>query len=297
MSKTTFLSCGVKLAGLLYTPTNIPKGGAPAIVMAHGFSALKEMGLPYVATQFQLAGFVVLLFDYRCQGESEGEPRGKVHWQEQVEDYKNAISYACTMEGVNSNKIGIFGTSYSGAHVIQVGAYDSRVKVVVSQVPGVDLYELFRRFLTPDGFQGLFAVFAADRKTRFTEKKESGRLPVVSTTGPAVLPDIASYNFFTEARKTSPGWCETTTIESVEIGAEYNVASIIHRVSPRPLLMIVAGNDNVTVTDLELEAFSKSREPKKLVLLPGASHFDVYSGEMQKRATEEAVAWFKTHLF
>jgi len=190
-----------------------------------------------------------------------------------------------------------FGTSYSGAHVIQVGAYDSRVKVVVSQVPGVDLYELFRRFLTPDGFQGLFAVFAADRKTRFTEKKESGRLPVVSTTGPAVLPDIGSYNFFTEARKTSPGWCETTTIESVEIGAEYNVASIIHRVSPRPLLMIVAGNDTVTVTDLELEAFSKAREPKKLVLLPGASHFDVYSGEMQKRATEEAVAWFKTHLF
>jgi len=60
--------------------------------------------------------------------------------------------------------------------------------------------------------------------------------------------------------------------------------------------MILVANDTVTLTDLQLDAFSKAKEPKKLVLFPNAQHFEVYSGELQKRATDEAVAWFMTHL-
>jgi len=295
MSKTTFNSVGVKLSALLYIPTPAPTGGCGAIVMAHGFSALKEMALPYVASRFQAAGFVVLLFDYRCQGESEGEPRGKINWQEQVEDFKNAITFVSSLPEVNKNKIGIFGTSYSGAHVIQVGAYDSRVKVIVSQVPSVDLYETFKRFNTPEGFQQLFGLFVMDREQRYKTGK-SGMLPVVSTDGKSVLPDMGSYNFFMQASKTATNWVNQVTIESVEIGAEYDVSAIIHRVSPKPLLMILAGNDTVTLTDLQVDAFSKAKEPKKLVLFPNATHFEVYSGELQKRATDEAVAWFMAHL-
>jgi len=295
MSKITFLSVGIKLSALLYVPTPVPNGGCGAIVMAHGFSATKEMAFPYVASRLQAAGFVVLLFDYRCQGDSEGEPRGKVNWIEQVEDFKNAITFVSSLPEVNKNKIGVFGSSYSGAHVIQVGAYDSRVKVVVSQVPAIDLYETFRRFNTPEGFQQLFGLFVMDREQRYKTGK-SGMLPVVSTDGKSVLPDINSYNFFMQLAKTAPNWVNLTTIESVEIAAEYNVSAIIHRVSPKPLLMILVANDLVTLTDIQVDAFSKAKEPKKLVLFPDATHFDVYSGELQKRATDEAVAWFTSHL-
>jgi len=295
MSKVNFNSVGIKLAGLLYMPSNIPTGGAGAVVMAHGFSATKEMYLPPIATQLQAAGYVVLIFDYRCQGESDGEPRGKINWQEQVEDYKNAISYVSSLQEVNANKIGIFGSSYSGAHVIQVGAYDIRVKAVVSQVPGLDLYEIFRRFNTPESFQQLFMLFAMDRKKRY-ETGKGDVFPVISTDGKSVLPDLNSYKFFTEASKLSPGWVNFTTIESLEAAAEYNVTSIIHRVSPRPLLMLISANDSVVGTDIQVDAFEKAREPKKLVMLQNTNHFDFYFGETQKRVTEEMIAWFKTYL-
>src|SRR3712207_4707498 len=130
----TFPSKGLNCAGWLYVPDDLEEGGRrPTVVMAHGFSAVKEMYLTHFAEQFMGAGFVVLLFDYRYLGDSEGEPRGQLFPWEQIEDYRNAITFARQQSEVNDDRIGIWGTSYSGAHVLVVGALDRRVKCVVSQ--------------------------------------------------------------------------------------------------------------------------------------------------------------------
>jgi hypothetical protein len=110
--------------------------------MAHGFSAVKEMRLDRFAEAFAEAGLASLVFDYRGLGASDGMPRQDLDPHEQIEDYRNAISYARSLPEVDRDRIGIWGTSYSGGHVLMVAAFDKRVKAVVSQVPLIDGWEV-----------------------------------------------------------------------------------------------------------------------------------------------------------
>lgn len=112
-----------------------PGSKAPVIVMANGFTGVKEQVLPDFATRFVNAGFATLVFDYRYFGDSEGEPRSQNFPLELVEDYRNAITWVSDQPEVDSQRIGIWGTSYGGGLVLYMGTYDIRVKAVVSQVP------------------------------------------------------------------------------------------------------------------------------------------------------------------
>jgi dipeptidyl aminopeptidase/acylaminoacyl peptidase len=104
----SFMSCGLRCAGLLYVPDDSAAGQRlPAIVMAHGFSGVKEAYLPRFAEQFVAAGFVTLIFDYRYLGASEGEPRSQIIWHEQIEDYRNAITWVSEQPHVDPTRIGI----------------------------------------------------------------------------------------------------------------------------------------------------------------------------------------------
>jgi fermentation-respiration switch protein FrsA (DUF1100 family) len=135
----TFASEGLSCAGWLYVPDDLESGEQrPAVVMAHGFSAVKEMYLYNFAEKFVEAGLVVLVFDYRYFGDSEGEPRGRLFPAEQHEDYRNAISWVSRRPEVDPDRIGVWGSSYSGGHVLHLAAFDRRIKAVVSQVPLVD---------------------------------------------------------------------------------------------------------------------------------------------------------------
>lgn len=103
----SFLSEGLTCKGWLYIPSENNGKEKSAIVMAHGFSAVKEMHLANFAERFAEAGFVVLVFDYRYTGESEGEPRQNIIPFEQHQDYKNAISWISTHPVVDDDRIGI----------------------------------------------------------------------------------------------------------------------------------------------------------------------------------------------
>src|SRR5687767_10164707 len=125
---------GVALRGWLY----LPAGGDepyPTVVMAHGLSAVKEMYLDRFAEAFAEAGLASLVFDNRNFGASDGRPRQEIDPWRQVSDYREAITYATTRPELDGDRIGIWGSSYSGGHVLVVGAIDRRVKCVVSQVP------------------------------------------------------------------------------------------------------------------------------------------------------------------
>ena len=89
--KVSFESKGLQCRGWLYVPDGL-KTRAPAVVMAHGLSAVKEQALPEYAEKFAAAGLVTLVFDYRFFGESEGEPRCQLFPLEMVDDYRNAIT-------------------------------------------------------------------------------------------------------------------------------------------------------------------------------------------------------------
>jgi cephalosporin-C deacetylase-like acetyl esterase len=152
----------VTLRGWFYKPKD-SSGRLPCLVMAHGFSALKEMDLDTFAEYFtSKLSLTCLVYDNRGFGASdtkEGQPRQEILPAQQTSDYSDAITYAQTREEVDSNKIGIWGSSYSGGHVLWVGAVDKRVKAVLCQVPCVDGYSNFQRLIRPDFVGGLNEMF------------------------------------------------------------------------------------------------------------------------------------------
>src|ERR1700761_3134952 len=157
---------GVTLRGWFYPAEGTGSPG-PAVVMAHGFSAVKEMYLDRFAEVFAAAGLNVLVFDNRCFGASDGEPRQEIDPWAQVRDYRNAITYASTLPEADAARIGIWGSSYSGGHVLVVGAIDRRVKAVVSQVPLISGHDNLRALVRADFIAGFRAMFDADRLARF----------------------------------------------------------------------------------------------------------------------------------
>ena len=104
---------GVTLRGWYYLPEGA-KDGIPIVVMAHGYSAVKEMYLDSFAEVFCEAGFAVLVYDNRNLGASDGEPRQEIDPWRQINDYRDAITFAGTLPEVDKSRIGVWGSSYSG---------------------------------------------------------------------------------------------------------------------------------------------------------------------------------------
>jgi dipeptidyl aminopeptidase/acylaminoacyl peptidase len=161
---------GVLLRGWLYEP--IREVGEqqpyPAIVMTHGYGAVKELYLDLYAEYFVQSKFVVLLYDHQNFGESSGEPRQEIDPKKQVQGYSSAITYLQSLTNlVDAERIGIWGTSYSGGHVLVVSALDKRVKCVVSQMPSIDgKKNLKRRSKNDEDYQKLLKAFERERKQR-----------------------------------------------------------------------------------------------------------------------------------
>lgn len=285
---------GVTLRGWHHVPDSRERK-LPTIVMAHGFSAVKEMYLDRFAEAFAAAGLASVVFDNRNFGASDGEPRQEIDPWQQVRDYRDAITYAETLEETDPERIGIWGSSYSGGHVLVVGAIDRRVKCVVGQVPLASGHDNARRLIRADHWAGLHEVFAQDRRARMAGQAPA-MIPVVAEgSAPSALPTPDSWTWFTETGRTrAPSWKNEVTLRSVEMFTEYEPGSYAGFISPTPLLMVVALGDVLTVADLALAAYERALEPKRLVTLSGG-HFDAYVKDFDA-ASKPAVEWFTQHL-
>ncbi len=287
---------GVTLRGWFYYPDEA-SGPVPTVVMAHGFSAVKEMYLDSYAEVFSRAGLGVLVFDNRNFGASDGQPRQEIDPWAQVRDYRHAITYVRTLPEVDKERIGIWGSSYSGGHVLVVAAVDRRVKCVVSQVPLVSSYRNILRLVRYDLLPQLLRMLEADREARYAGQPP-GMIAVVSenpVATPCALPTPDSWQWFTETGRTrAPSWRNEVTLRTMDLLLEYEPGAYIYRISPTPLLMVVAAGDVLTPADLALEAYERALEPKKLVLLPGG-HFDAYTRDFEL-AAGAARDWFVQHL-
>lgn len=168
---------GIMLRGWHYPPEGA--GPKPTVVMSHGYSAVKEMYLDRFAEAFAEAGIGALVFDNRNFGASDGKPRQEIDPWQQIRDYRGAITWASDLAEVNAERIGIWGSSYSGAHVLVVGAIDRRVKCVVAQVPLISGHANARRLIRADLIAQVQAACLEDRRARY-QGKPPGMIPVVS---------------------------------------------------------------------------------------------------------------------
>jgi hypothetical protein len=286
---------GVTLRGWFY-PAQGATGSAPTVVMAHGFSAVKEMYLDSFAEVFSAAGLGALVFDNRNFGASGGEPRQEIDPWAQVRDYRHAITYATTLPEVDPARIGIWGSSYSGGHVLVVGAIDRRVKAVVGQVPLISGHDNLRALVRADFIAGFREMFDADRLARF-QGKEPAMVPVVDEDplAPCALPTPDSWSWFSETGlNRAPAWSNEVTLRSVEMFTEYEPVSYMPYISPTPLLLLVAAGDHLVPAELAIAGYEQAREPKKIIIMPGG-HFDAYVKGFEA-ASGPARDWFVQYL-
>ena len=190
-----------------------------------------------------------------------------------MRDYRDAITFAGTLAEVDADRVGVWGSSYSGAHVVVLGATDRRVKCVVAQVPLISGHRNARRLIRSDFIAAVQGQFDADRTARYAGQPRA-MIPVVAQDpmAPCALPTPDSWQWFTETGKSrAPAWRNEVTLHSVEMFTEYEPGVYIEWVSPTPLMMVVAAGDHLTVSDEALAAYQRALEPKKLTLPPGAT--------------------------
>ena len=281
-----FVSEGTVLRGRFYAAD--AAGQRPVVVLAHGFSAVAHQLEPQ-ARAFAAAGFHAFAYDHAGFGRSDGEPRQEVDPPRQLRGYRDAVSFVRTLPQAHPARIALWGSSFSGGHVLQAAALDPRVSCVISQAPFISGSGLMA--LRPDRDDFVAALFAV-RAAR-TAGTPATLIPVVSAADdPAALPGADGYAWFTSTG--GPTWKNEVTLSSFEALRAYEPGWWIADISPRPLLMIVASDDAVTPTDQAEAAFARAGEPKKLVRVPGG-HFDVYSGEGFEQAMAASIAWLREH--
>lgn len=191
-----FGSGGVTLRGLLYRPEPAIATGA-AVVMAHGFSATITMAADRYAEVFASAGLTVVLYDHRGFGVSDGDPRFEINPWVQARGYRDALTFAAGIPGVDPSRVALWGDSLSGAEAFVVAGVDERAAAVVAQVPATGaapppadqdgrLYDALR--------QTLLAGDVTDAPCDV-----DGPLPVVSSdqlNAPSLLTPIQAYRWF-----------------------------------------------------------------------------------------------------
>lgn len=295
-----FTSGGETIRGWLYTPRG-DNGPYPAVVMAGGWCYVKELVQPTYAEMFAGAGCAALLFDYRNFGASDGNRRQHIDPNAQIEDYRNAVSFAETLEEIDSDRIGVWGLSYSGGHALIVGAVDPRVRCIVAQIPVVDGYRNMRRVHGTVGFRRLQQLILDDRRRRFATG-EDGLLPHAAPDPTGELsawPFPETYEVFRELKQSeAPAYENASTIESVELLMSYCVHPFLPRLLDTPTLVVVAEGDDLTLWDLEIEAYNAIPTPhKNLVIIGESTHMTLYSDEsLRAWAATAATEWFSHHL-
>jgi dienelactone hydrolase len=260
--------------------------------MAHGWSGIREQRLDAYAERFASAGMAALVFDYRHFGASEGEPRQLIDIGRQLEDWAAAIAYARALDGIDPDRVAVWGTSFGGGHAISTAARDPRLAAAVAQVPFVDgLANLLRLGamhtvrMTREGLRDQLGALLGRPPHMLDSVGPPGSLSVMNS------PD-AEPGF----RKLTPPGVEWPNEAAARIVLWVSTYRPIRRAAAIgcPILFCIADGDVTTPPDLAQRA--AERAPRSEVRHYGGRHFDVYVGELFERVVADQVEFLSRHL-
>jgi hypothetical protein len=262
--------------------------GRPCVVMAHGFGATRDAGLLPFAERFAALGTDVLVFDYRGFGTSDGTPRQDVDHRKHRQDYHAAVAAARARTGVDPARIALWGSSYSGGHVIVVAAQDQAVRAVVSQGAAMD---------------GLAALFGVQRAggTGKTAAMTAAALKDIAASArrrpPVLVPIVGEPD--SNAVITAPGSSiGYQAIMGPTFRNEMCARGILRIAANRPVLaaqrvscptfIVVAEQDNIAPVASVHAVVEKLGDRAQVMSFP-CGHFDIYVGEVfEKSVTEQS---------
>lgn len=287
----------------LFTPDE-GEGPWPVVIMGGGWCYVKELIMPEYAEYFVDKGVAALIFDYRHFGASDGEPRQHLDPWKQIADYRSAVDAVSYLdefqEELDAERIGVWGISYSGGHVLAVGALDWRVKCVVSQIPVIEGMYNSRRAHGSVGFRELTALVHEDRRNRYLTG-EHGTIPHSGDPKKEVAtwPHPETKPVFMKIKEESaPRHEHYSTIQAVEFVWAYDVTPYLPMILDTPTLMIVAEGDDLTMWEREVPLFSKiATTKKKLFVQQASTHMSMYSNMSHLEiAAREAADWYHQWL-
>ena len=250
--------------------------------MAHGFTAVKEMFLDDYAAAFAAAGLATLAYDHYGFGASRGEPRQYPAASIQLDGYRDAIGWLRGQPGVAPERIGIWGTSNSGGHVIVLAAEDLPIRCAVAQVPGLGA-----------GGPGISPATAAAISTAVAAGQLDEVVPAVSATrdGLGIMFEDGAYEWFTRvAAERAPRWCDEVRVGALTAGVR-PIDRLRH--ARVPLLLVVAPQDRLTPPGPAVQLAATL--PRVEVAEIGGRHFDAYEAEFAA-SSQAAVGWFRRFL-
>lgn len=286
-----FASGDDRISAWLYRPAN---GGAPAplLVMAHGLGAVRTMRLDAYAERFSAAGYACLVFDYRNFGDSGGRPRQLLDIRMQLADWAAAVAYGRTLDGIDHDRIGLWGTSFGGGHVIATAARVPGIKAAVAQCPFTDGVASART-LSPVIFARIGALAARDLISACL-----GRPPVLVAA--AGRPgEVALMN----APDAYPGYLRLVPEgQSVpnEVAARFALKVVTYRPGRAaakvgcPILFCVCEADSVAPAVPTLRYAAKA--PRGEVRMYPEGHFEIYVGDAFERVVQDQLAFLDRHL-
>ena len=264
---------GDEIEAWVYRPEG--KGPHPAVVMAHGFAAVKAGGLQPFAERFCREGFTAIAFDYRQWGGSSGEPREEVSVPRQREDYRTVINWAIADPDIDEAQIFIWGTSFSGLHAVEIAATDTRLRGAIAQNPLVDGFA-GTRMAQPSRLVRLFAAGVLDRLGALI-----GRQPRYVPAGVAAgeFGAVANAAAFAGLEIIRPRdgseWHNRVAARSLlGIGAHRPVRKAAD--IRCPILLVVAENDTIAPVGPALRV--AERAPKAELFRSRGDHYGVYEG-------------------
>ena len=286
-----FYSEGFKLAGDIYVPDGLPSGEQrAAVLLCHGYTGVKDLYLPDNAKTLNDAGYVVMTFDYKGWGESEGT-RSRLAPYSRVADVQAAMTYLGMQPEADADRIGLYGTSYGGATVSWTGAVDQRAKCIVSVVGIGNGARWMSRVRRVDEWFDLQELSKEDREKRAS----TGESEYVDRSE-ILLPDRQSAELAAAARRNNPAAVGTIPLEYVDDTIGFNPEWIVDKISPRPILFITSDNDRLVLPEESEQLYAHAGEPKKLVVLKGYGHYEVYSEPAFSEVMAATLDWYGEYL-
>jgi uncharacterized protein len=268
------------------------KPGIPAVVLGQGYAG-SHVSIEKYANRFAEKGLVAMAIDYRGWGFSEGFPelakpvigggierdntrfvikttavrikRTKLVPQEQQQDYRNAISYIQGEPGVDYQRIGVWGSSLAGGNATVVAGQDARVKAVSVQVPAI---------AGPATIAGRAHLYGPMREDAIKRAREGqGHEYVTGFSRYFAVDQYAQYAAFQE---NYVGFWLT----KIDV----------------PYQAIAAENDQLIPVQGISAAVERLSGPHHLIVVPGISHFEMYSHEPFEISANAAADWFVKYL-
>jgi uncharacterized protein len=291
-SMMSFESDGVELVGYLHRPRRAT-GKVPLVILGHGFSGTQDRLLDN-AGRFAEAGFAALTFDYRFFGESGGEPRQVVSVRGQLEDWRAAIRFARGLEGVDPDRIALWGSSLGGGHVVSVAAEDPRVGSVVAQIPFNGFPRRVEGRSTLDALRLLWAMSVDAARGRLGLSPRY--IPMVGKPGEVAVtatPQGQEHIAALSGEARGSLWRNEVAPRGLFGMLRYKPGEVAHRLV-MPVLVCVAERDNETPEELSRQI--AERAPRgELRRYPG-THFDFYRDPLRKQVLADQVGFLRTHL-